>query len=69
MKNIFKYYILIFVLISDFAMYAQPGDNDGGGGLDDNDPPPAPINTKLVILFIIGILFVLYTYRNNKRIV
>lgn len=50
-------------------MYAQPGDNDGGGGLDDNDPPPAPINTKLVILFIIGILFVLYTYRNNKRIV
>ncbi|MGL2963207.1 hypothetical protein ACSVH2_05250 [Flavobacterium sp. RSB2_4_14] len=69
MKNIFKYYLLAFVLVSDFAMYAQPGDDDGGGGLEGGDPAPAPINSKLVILAIVGVLFVLYTFRNNKRTV
>ncbi|MCA6423392.1 MAG: hypothetical protein IM568_11305 [Flavobacterium sp.] len=69
MKNILKYYIIVFIIVSDFAMYAQPGDDDGGGGLEGNDPQPAPINGKLVILAITAILFVLYTYRNKKRAV
>ena len=69
MKNILKYYILAFVIVSDFAMYAQPGDDDGGGGLEGGDPAPAPINGKLILIAIMGIIFVLYTYRNKKRTV
>ena len=71
MKNGYKFYLLTFVLLSDFVMFAQPGDDDGGGGggLEGGDPAPAPINSQLVILAIVGVLFVMYTFRKNKRTV
>ena len=68
MKNIYKYYLLSFVLLSDFVVFAQPGDDDGGGGLEGGDPQPAPINSQLIVLAIVGILFVMYTFRKNKKI-
>ncbi|MFN7674567.1 signal peptidase [Flavobacterium sp.] len=67
MRKFYKFYLLSFILLSDFVAFAQPGDDDGGGGLEGDDPQPAPINGKLVILAITAILFVLYTYRKNKR--
>lgn len=72
MKNILKFYfVTLLLLASDFAAFAQPGDNDdgGGGGLEGGDPQPAPINSKLIILLILGVLFVFYTYRKHKRAV
>ena len=71
MKNIYKFYLLTFVLLSDFVVFAQPGDDDGGGGggLEGGDPQPAPINSKLIILAIMGIVFVMYTFRKNKKII
>lgn len=53
--------------MSDFVTFAQPGDDDGGGGLEGDDPQPAPINSKLILLAIMGILFVLYTFNNSKK--
>ena len=67
MKNIYKFYLLTFVLLSDFAVFAQPGDDDGGGGLEGGDPEPSPINSKLILLAITGILFVMYTFTKNKK--
>jgi len=67
MKNIFKLYLLSFFLLSDFVMFAQPGDDDGGGGLEGEDPAPAPINSKLIYLAALGVLFVLY--KKNKKTV
>ena len=69
MKNVYKFYLLTFVLFSDFVMFAQagPGDDDGGGGLEGGDPPPVPINSKLIFLAIMGILFIVYTFRRNKK--
>jgi hypothetical protein len=67
MRKFYKFYLLSFILLSDFVAFAQPGDDDGGGGLEGDDPQPAPINGKLVILALTAILFVLYTYRKNKR--
>lgn len=71
MKNIYKFYLLTFVLLSDFVVFAQPGDDDGGGGggLEGGDPAPAPINSKLIVLAIVGILFVMYTFRKNRKTV
>ena len=69
MKKIVKFYILSFVLLSDFIAFAQPGDDDGGGGLEGGDPQPAPINSKMILLAIAGVCFVIYTFRKNKRIV
>jgi hypothetical protein len=63
MKNIFKYCAIAFVLLSDFAIYAQPEDPLG------EDPQPAPINSKLILLALLGVVYILYIFRKNKRIV
>ena len=67
MKNLLKFYLLTFVLLSDFVAFAQPGDDDGGGGLEGGDPLPAPINNKMFLLAIAGVCFVIYTFNKNKR--
>lgn len=67
MKNLLKFYILTFVIFSDFVMFAQPGADDGTGGLEGNDPPPSPINGKLFLLALIGILFVVYTFSKKRK--
>lgn len=48
-------------------MFAQPGADDGGGGLEGNDPPPTPINGKLILLAIIGVSFVFYTLKEKRK--
>lgn len=54
--------------MSNFVMFAQPGGDTGGGGLEDGDPPPAPINSQLIILLVLGTLLVFNSYRQkNKR--
>jgi hypothetical protein len=69
MKKLFKFYLLSFILLSNFVAYADPGDDDGTGGLDGGDPTYAPINSQLMLLAIVGIAYVIYTYRKNKKIV
>lgn len=66
MKSLYKIYILAFVLLSDIMLFAQPGDDDGGGGLEGEDTPAAPINGKLIWLAITGIVFAFY-YFGTKR--
>lgn len=66
MKPFFKYYLLIFLLFSDFILFAQPGDNDPDEGIEDNDAPAAPINSKLIWLGIVGVLFAWYLYKQRK---
>jgi hypothetical protein len=66
MKNLYKLYILVFVLLSDLMLFAQPGDDDGSGGLEGEDTPAAPINGKLIWLALVGIVFAFY-YFNTKR--
>ena len=65
MKSIYKIYILIFFLLSDFILFAEPADDDATGDLEGNDIPAAPINGKLIWLALVSILFVFYYL--NKR--
>lgn len=67
MKKLLKLYLLSFILLSDFVAFAQPGDDQGGGGLEGDDPQPAPINGEMILLAIAGVLFVIYTFRKNRR--
>ena len=70
MKKLLKFYLLSFILLSDFMAFAQPGDDDGSpGGLEGGDPQPAPINSKILFLAIVGVLYVIYTFRKNRRAV
>ena len=69
MKKLVKLFLLSSVLLSDFIAFAQPGADDGSGTLEGGDPQPAPINTKLILLAIAGVCFVIYYFRKNKKIV
>lgn len=73
MKKLFKFYLLPFIFLSNFVAFAQPGDGTGGGSggdLGGEDPVPvAPINGQLMVLAILGIAYVIYTFRNYKKIV
>ena len=66
-NNIFKLYILAFFLLTDFISFAQPGQDQPGGGLEGDDPPPAPIDGKLILLVIAAILFAFYTIKNRRK--
>jgi len=65
-KNLLKFFLITFFFLSDFVMFAQ-GDDDDGGCLECPDPAPAPINSKLIVLLVVGILFAFYTFRKNKK--
>ena len=69
MKNkLFNLYLISFFLLVDFVAFAQPGDDDGSGGLEGDDAPPAPINGKLLWLGIAAIIYAFYSIRKNRRI-
>ena len=70
MKNIYKLYLLSFCLLSDFMVFAQPGDesNDPLTPLEGGDPAPAPINSKLFILLVLGVAFAFYKIRQNQKV-
>jgi hypothetical protein len=67
LNNLFKLFIFSFVLLSDFIMYSQPGDDTGAGDLEGDDAPVAPIDSRLIILALAGIVFAVYTFRNNRK--
>ena len=69
MKNrVLHIFLITFFIFVDFVAFAQPGDDDGSGGLEGNDPPPAPINGKLIWLGIVAILFAFYSIRKYRKI-
>lgn len=67
MNKLLKIYILLFFLFADFIMFAQPTDEDDNGDLEGNDPEPAPINGKIVLLLIIGLTFAYYKLRKSSK--
>lgn len=67
-KKLFNLYLVSFFLLVDFVAFAQPGDDDGSGGLEGDDAPPAPINGKLLWLGIAAIIYAFYSIRKNRRI-
>lgn len=66
-NNLFKLYILCAFLLTDFVLFAQPGQDQGGGGLEGDDPPVASIDEKLIWLGMIAILFAFHMYKNRSK--
>lgn len=67
--KLFNIYLIGFFLLSDFMMFAQdPGNDDGTGDLEGDDNPAAPINSKLIYLGILGIVYVYYTFYKKRKI-
>jgi hypothetical protein len=71
MKNKFlKGFLSIAFLAISFASFAQPGGGGTpggpGGGADENEIP-ADIDSKLVILAVVGIAFAAYMLMQKRR--
>lgn len=72
MKNLLsKFYVFIFLLASNYSLFAQiGGPGDGGGDGEppvEGDDPEASISKTLIILAIAGISFAFYYYSNKKQ--
>ena len=65
--NLLKFYTLAFVLLSNFMLFAQPGQNNDGGDLEGPDAPPTSINGKIIWLAILGILFISFSLRKSYK--
>ncbi len=69
-KNSTNLILTLLFLGSQAALFAQggPGDGgDGGGGLEGGDPAPAPINTNLIVLAIVGLVFAFYQFKKHQK--
>ena len=69
-KTILQSFLLLTFLFLDFVAFAQPGTNNGDGTLegDDDDPVATPINSKLIWLAIVGLVFAYYTYKKTRSV-
>ena len=59
-SNLFKVYATFLMAFMSFLSVAQPVDPPA-----DDDPLPAPINTKLIWLAIVGISFAFLHFRKQ----
>lgn len=66
MKHLVRLYIVLFLFVSDFKLFAQPGDDDEDGDLEGGDP--VPINGKVFWLAIVGLAFAFYYFKKYKRV-
>jgi len=68
--SLLKWYMLAFMLVSNFVMFAQePADETGEGEppLENDETPDAPISGKLIWLAIVGIAFAYSYYAKMQK--
>ena len=61
-SNLFKLYATLMMAFVSFLSFADPIDPPA-----DDDPPPAPINTKLIWLAIVGVSFAFLYFRKQIK--
>lgn len=69
--NLLKYYLTVFCFCYNLVLFAQPGTNDNGTGLesDGDTTPAAPIDNYIWVLVTIGLVYVFFQlkdFSNNK---
>ena len=71
MKNFVKWYAVAFFLMSSFVMFADGSDENSPQNTSGNgqtvDGEEAPINTQLIYLGIVGVVFAYGFYKNNAK--
>lgn len=68
MKGKLQYlFLTIYLFLVDFKTFAQPTDEDNNGDLEGQDPPPAPINSRIILLLIFALLYAYYNIKKSKE--
>lgn len=65
MRNYEKISIFIFMLLFNLITFAQPGDDNADGDLE--GPDAVPLNNKIILLAIVGIVFVFYKLKASTK--
>ena len=60
-NNLLKAYLAVFITSTSFLASAQPVDPPA-----DPDPLPAPINSQIIWLAVVGIIFAYYILNKKK---
>ena len=60
-NNLLKAYLTVFITFMSFLATAQPVDPPA-----DPDPLPAPIDSQIIWLIVVGIAFAYYIINKNK---
>ncbi len=60
-------YCTIFSLLTSMLMFAVPGDENDTGDLEGPEPTAAPINSKLFILIIAGIVYAFFHFSKKEN--
>lgn len=68
MKDLSKIYLLAFLVFADVVAFAGPGGDTGAGDLgDDDNTPQAPINTYLIFMIGLALIFAFYALRKYSK--
>lgn len=65
--KLFTTYCTIFFLLTSMLMFAVPGDENDTGDLEGPEPAAAPINSKLFILIIAGIVYAFFHFSKKEN--
>ena len=67
-KKILRYCLLVLAFITSQIIYSQgPNEDILGGGLTSNDPPPAPIDNKIIFLLLLGLILAYTTFKQKSK--
>jgi hypothetical protein len=61
--NLLKYYVAAFYFCSTFVLFAQPGTDDQGGGLEGDDVPGVPIDDYIWEIGLLGLILAILKLR------
>lgn len=60
MKDLTKILLLALLVFVDMAAFAGPGE-------EPDDPDPLPIDSKLFLLILLGIVLAFYTFKKYRK--
>ena len=68
MKNLSsKLYMTLLLIFSNLIIFAQPGNNDGFGGLEGGDAPAAPVDDWIIPFIVLSSIVGYYLIRKKFK--
>lgn len=66
-NNLIKFYSTLLFFFISFMLFAGIGDESDDPTMEDPEIPAAPIDSRIFILAVFGIVFAIYSFRSSKE--